>query len=150
MKLIPLWRRGENSARRWRTWPCSLRCPCLVTLMWLVSTWDGENKKRIDALQASLSKSRYSTNKATYFSLVKYIDEGEGTNSLYQVDAFLACWISYFVFLSLSEDRLRNFMFLMAVLLAQGKWLVLAPLFLGDFYACLDECSKNVRRWSIG
>lgn len=36
---------------------------------------DGEDKKRIEALKTSMSKSKYSTNKATYLLWVKYLDE---------------------------------------------------------------------------
>lgn len=78
---------------------------------------DGENKKRTDALQASLSKSKYSTNKITCLSWAKYFDEGEWMNNPYQVNAFLASWLSYFVLLSLLEDGLHNFVFPLEVLL---------------------------------
>lgn len=65
-------------------------------------------------------------------------------NSPYQIDAFLAYWLSYFVFLNFPENGLHSFVFSMAVLLARGKRLLLALFFLGAFYARLDECSNNV------
>lgn len=71
---------------------------------------NGEDKKRIDALKTSLSMLKYSTNKVTYLSWVKYFDEGEGMRSPYQVDPFLAYWLSYFVFLcSLEVDCTISF-----------------------------------------
>lgn len=59
---------------------------------------DGEDKKRIEALQTSLSKSKYSTNKIAYLSWAKYFEEGDEMNNTYQVDAFQAYWLSYFLF----------------------------------------------------
>lgn len=65
-------------------------------------------------------------------------------NKPHQVDAFLAYSLSSFVFPSSPENGLHNFFFSMVLLLAQGKRLALALLFLGAFYAHLDECSNNV------
>lgn len=59
---------------------------------------DGEDKRMINALNTSLSKSKYSTYNATYLSRAKYFDKGKWMNSSYQVDAFLAYCLSYFVF----------------------------------------------------
>lgn len=43
---------------------------------------DGGDQKRVDFLLKSLSKSKHSTNQATYLSRVKYFDEGgEGTKA---------------------------------------------------------------------
>lgn len=64
---------------------------------------DGEDKKWIEALKNSLSKSKHLTNKAMYLLWARYFDEGDGMNSPYQVDAFLA--ISYRILYS--RDRLR-------------------------------------------
>lgn len=76
---------------------------------------DGEDKKRIEALKTSLTKSKYSTNNPSW---AKYFDEGKRTNSLYQVDARRAYCLSYFVFPSSPKDGLHSFIFPMAVLLA--------------------------------
>lgn len=65
-------------------------------------------------------------------------------NSPYQLDAFLAYSLNYFVFPSPLEDGMDPFVFLVAGLLAQGKKLALAPLYMGPLYACLDECSRNI------
>lgn len=59
---------------------------------------EGEDKKRLDALMSSLSKSKYSLIKAAYLSLVKYFTQGTKMNMPYQVDAILAYWLSCFVF----------------------------------------------------
>lgn len=75
---------------------------------------------------------------------MKYFVEGTGKNNKYQLDAFLAYWLNYFVFPSPLEDDMYVFAFPMAVLLAQGKKLALAPWYLGSLYARLDECSKNI------
>lgn len=51
--------------------------------MWLVFIQMGRTRKRIDALIFFLSKLKYSTNKATYLSWLKYFDDGTGMNSPY-------------------------------------------------------------------
>lgn len=48
-----------------------------------------EDWKKVEFLTKSLSCSKYSTNKATYLSWVKYIDEGDGRNSQFQLEAFM-------------------------------------------------------------
>lgn len=78
---------------------------------------EGENKKKVDALASVLSKSKYSTNKGTYFSWVKYFTEGLDMNSSYQPYGFLAYSLNYFVFLSL-ENGMHSFVFPIEVLLA--------------------------------
>lgn len=75
----------------------------------------------IESLSKSPSSSKYSINKAIYFSWVKVIDEGEGKNSQFQIEALLACWLSYFFFPSLPEDGLHSYVFLLPVLLAKGN-----------------------------
>lgn len=53
---------------------------------------DGEDKKRVYFLTKSMSKSKYSINKAIYLSWVDYFDGGgEGSNNSFQVSllAFL-------------------------------------------------------------
>lgn len=58
---------------------------------------DGEDKKKVEALKTSLSKLKYSTNNAMYMLLEKYFDEGDGMNSPYQVDVFLAYWLHIYI-----------------------------------------------------
>lgn len=79
---------------------------------------DNEGQKLVKELQASLSKSKYSFNKATYLSWVKYFKDDAGKDSLCQLAAFLTYWLSFFVFLSPPEDGINSFIFLMAALLA--------------------------------
>lgn len=78
----------------------------------------GQNKKRLDAMTSFLSKSKYSTNKTTYLSWVKYFTEGSRINSPHQLDAFLAYWLNYFMLPSSPEDGMHPFVFPMPVLLA--------------------------------
>lgn len=78
-----------------------------------------------------------------------YFVDGAGSDSRFQLEAFLAYWLSYFVFSGPPEDGVHSSMFPMAVMLAQGRKFALAPWFLGSLYAQLDECSRNVT-WSIG
>lgn len=48
-------------------------------------TLRGEDQKKVEFLTKSLSISKYSTNKATYLSWVKYFDNGEGKNSQFSL-----------------------------------------------------------------
>lgn len=107
---------------------------------------DREDHKQVDFLTKFMSKSKYSNNKSTYLSCAKYFDEGgEGNNSPFQVEAFLAYWLPYF-FLSSPEDGLHNYVFPMVILHASANlfrwhW---RPCSWAIFYARLKECSKNV------
>lgn len=98
---------------------------------------EGENRKRIEALTSSLSKSEYSTDKSTYMWWVKYFVEGPGQNIPYQFNAFLAYWINYFMFPSPLKDNMHPFIFPMVVSLAQGRKLALEPWYFGSIYARL-------------
>lgn len=44
-------------------------------------TLQGEDQNKVEYLTKSPLSSKYATNKATYLSLVKYFDEGNGRNS---------------------------------------------------------------------
>lgn len=57
---------------------------------------DGEDQKRLDFLNKSLSSSKYEANKETYLIWVKFFEEGEGMNSQYQVEAITGYCISSF------------------------------------------------------
>lgn len=105
-------------------------------------TLDGEDQKRLDSLNKSLSNSKYTTNKASYLLWLKCFEEGEEGNKYYQVKALLAYWLSYFVFPSSLEDGLHSYVFPPAVLLAKGERLALVPFYLGSLYTRLDE-KKN-------
>lgn len=57
--------------------------------------------------------------------------------------------LSYqFVFLG-PEDEINPFGFPLAIILAKGKRLALAPIYLSSLYARLDKCVNNVAR-SVG
>lgn len=78
-----------------------------------------------------------------------YFVDGPDSKSAYQLEAFLAYWLNYFIFPSPPEDGVHPSVFSMAVLLAQGKRLPLAAWYLGVLYARLDEAARNVTR-SLG
>lgn len=78
---------------------------------------------------------KYSANKATYLSSICYFESG----------AF-PIWLSYFVFPSSLEDGLNNYGFAVAILLAKGERLALAPLYLASLSERLDECVNNIVR----
>lgn len=80
-------------------------------------------------------KFKYSTNKVTYLSWVKYFFDSAEKNNPHKLDALLAYWLSNFSFPSPTEDGLNNFVFPTAVLLAQKKKFTVGPWYLGALYA---------------
>lgn len=96
---------------------------------------DKENRERHEALTTFLQKTKYgAAKKSTFLTWVTYFVDGPGSKSAYQLEAFLAYWLNYFVFPSPPEDGLHPSVFPMAVLLAQGKRLPLAAWYLGVLY----------------
>lgn len=83
----------------------------------VVDALDAEGEKLVEELHASMTKSKYSSNKGIYLSLLKYFKDGVGITSACHLATFFAYWLQYFVFPSLSEDNLNSFVFLMPVLL---------------------------------
>lgn len=58
-----------------------------------------ENKERHEALTSFLPKTKYSAaKKATFLTWATYFVEGPGNKSAYQLEAFLAYWLNYFIF----------------------------------------------------
>lgn len=102
---------------------------------------DKDSKVRHDALTQFLQKTKYgASKKSTYLTWASYFVDGAGKDSPFQLEAFLAYWLSYFVFPGPPKDGVHSSVFSMEVMLAQGKKLALAPWFLGSLFACLDEC----------
>lgn len=81
--------------------------------------------------------------KSSYSSWIRYFDEGEGRNIGLTLEALLVYWLSWFIFLSGSEDSLNGYVLPLVNLLAKGKKVALAPIYLGSLYARLDECVAN-------
>lgn len=106
-----------------------------------------ENKERHEALTSFLQKTKYgAAKKATFLTWATYFVDGPGNKSAYQLEAFLAHWLNYFIFPSPPEDGVHPSVFPMAVLLVRGKRLPLAAWFLGAMYVRLDEAARNVTR----
>lgn len=79
-------------------------------------------------------------------SWTKSFEEGEGRKIIYQVEAFLVYWLSYFVYPSCHQDGLQSYVFALAVMLVKRKRFALATLYLGSLYARLDKCLHNIFR----
>lgn len=108
---------------------------------------DRENRERHEALTTFLQKTKYgAAKKSTFLTWATYFVDRPGSKSAYQLKAFLAYWLNYFVFPSPPEYGVHPSVFPMAVLLAQGKRLPLAAWYLGVLYARLDEATRNVTR----
>lgn len=69
-----------------------------------------------------------------------YFTQGAGATSEIVLDAMLSYWLSWYVLLSGPEDGINSYIFPLAIRLAKGKSLALAPIFLGSLYYRLDEC----------
>lgn len=106
--------------------------------IWVVP--DREDQEKLDSSNA-LSDSRYSANEATFLSWIRHFEEAVVKASKYQVEALPSYRFSYF---PSPEDGLNNYVFALAIFLAKGKRLALAPLYLGSLYNRLDECVHNI------
>lgn len=114
-----------------------------------VDVLDGEGESMLGLLHNAMERAKYISNKLTYLSWMTFFVKGEGRNAEFQLAAFFAYWLSYFVFPNPPDDGLNPFVFRMAVLLAQKKPVALGPWFLGSLYKRLDECGRNIAR-SVG
>ncbi|MED6132603.1 hypothetical protein PIB30_020613 [Stylosanthes scabra] len=59
--------------------------------------------------------------------------------------AFIAYWLSKYVFLGPADECLSQGVFLLACVIAQGRCVPLAPLYLGSLYARLDHFSEQLK-----
>lgn len=80
---------------------------------------DKDSKVRHDALTQFLQKTKYrASKKSTYLTWASYFVDGAGRDNPFQPQAFLAYWLSYFVFPGPPEDGVHSSVFSMAVMLA--------------------------------
>lgn len=80
---------------------------------------DKQNKERHEALTSFFQKTKYGTvKKSTFLTLATYFVDGAGNKSAYQLEAFLAYWLYYFIFPSSPENGIHSSTFSMAMLLA--------------------------------
>ncbi|KAM7498860.1 hypothetical protein LguiA_023274 [Lonicera macranthoides] len=85
--------------------------------------------------QARLELSRTTAHKAVHYSwMVKFM----GSGSEIEHEAFLVLWLSRFVFPSSSRDTIRKNVFPIAILLARGTKIALAPAVLSTIYRDLS------------
>lgn len=110
----------------------------------VVDALDAEGERLVEELYTAMVKSKYTSNKATYLSWVKYFKDGMGKESPCQLAAFFAYWLSYLAFLSPPEDALNSFVFPITALPAQKKPVALGPWFLGSLYPARRVC-RSVR-----
>lgn len=89
-----------------------------------------QDEKTPHSLPSTLLSLKTSS-KCTYASWIQYFDEGERKESGLVVEALLLDWLSWFILPSRPEDEINSFVFPMAILLAIGERLALAPLCLG-------------------
>lgn len=94
--------------------------------------------------QAATSYGNGIFTKSSYSSWTHYFDEGEGSHNGLIMEALSTYWLSWFIFLSALEDVLKDYIFPLTILLAKGKNVALAPIYLGPLYARLDDCVANV------
>lgn len=80
---------------------------------------DKDSKARHDALTQFLQKTNYgASKKSTYLNWASYFVDGTRRDSPFQLEAFLAYWLSYFVFSVPPEDGVHSSVFSMTVMLA--------------------------------
>lgn len=99
-------------------------------------------------MNEALSESKHK-NETAYPTWVTYFTQGAGARSEVVLKAMLAYWLSWYVLPSGPKDGMNPYVFPLAVRLAKGEKLALAPVFLGSLFFNLDECGQNLVK-SIG
>lgn len=98
-----------------------------------------KRERRLGALNRAFSESKHNS-KSTYSTWVQYFTQGAGAKSEIEFDAMLAYWLSCNALPSGPEDGINHYIFPLAIRLARGEKLALAPVFLGSLSYRLDEC----------
>lgn len=63
-----------------------------------------------------------------------------------KLKAMLSFWLSWYVLSSGPEDSINAYVFPMAIRLARGEKVALAPIFLGSLFYRLNECVQTLIR----
>ncbi|XP_057433125.1 protein MAINTENANCE OF MERISTEMS-like [Lotus japonicus] len=106
----------------------------------LETTEEKEIEAKLIALRSMFIKSR--AKKATQTQWMKHFMDNE---SQLEHEGFLSMWLSRFVFPAISEDTILKSVFSIAVHLARGTRIALAPAVLASIYRDLSLLSKSVR-----
>lgn len=77
--------------------------------------------------------------------IVEIFQESKRENNEFEFEAMLAYWLSWYV-LSSDPTDLNSYVYPLAVLLAKGEKLALAPVYLWSLFFRLDVCIKNIIR----
>lgn len=86
--------------------------------------------------------------KSTCASWERHFIFRAGTGSDVEFEAMLSYWMSWYVLPSGREDGLNPYVFPLAIKLAKGERLALAPVYIGSLFR-LDECVGNIVK-SVG
>lgn len=70
--------------------------------------------------------------------------EGPGATSEVVLEVMLAFWLLWYVLPSGPKDDINYYVFPLAIRLAKGEKVALAPIFLGSLYYRLDECVQSL------
>ncbi|GAV70635.1 PMD domain-containing protein [Cephalotus follicularis] len=117
-----------------------------------------EEKLMNTALIKSLKASNVGSARATFSSWIKYhfgsaVDEkkclldfekGKGFKPKLNLAAFIAFWLSRYVFPCLLVDGVNRSLFMLAIKISKGDRFYLAPLFVGSLYKRLDLYKRSM------
>lgn len=106
---------------------------------------DDEGEIRLSLLNEALVASKHK-GKSTYNSWVSFFTSGPGEANEVKVEAMLSFWLSWYVLPSGPEDGINAFVFPLAIRLARGEKVALAPIFLRSLFYRLDECIESLVR----
>lgn len=115
----------QLSRMSWTSWPC---------LYMAKLTWCARHSLE------NIRKATVVNGGGTFYQVficigLLYFHEGNGRHSEFVVEALLAYWLSWLIFSSGREDGWNDYVFLLAFLLAKGKKVALAPIYLEPLYA---------------
>lgn len=106
---------------------------------------DVDGEIRLTLLNEALVASKHKR-KSTYNTWVSFFTNGPGVASEVRVEAMLSFWLSWYILPSGPKDGLNAFVFPLAIHLARGEKVALAPIFLGSLFYRLDECVQSLVR----
>ncbi|KAK9277971.1 hypothetical protein L1049_027528 [Liquidambar formosana] len=141
----------------------------VVVLTWLTpfgeEKWSGiilspQEQKADEALRDAVVEIGGSQKKCTLSGWVRYFYKdfgakgksakpGVGHESDYELEAFIAYWLCRHVLEGGPEDGINGWVFPLAIRLAGGTRLALAPLFLGTLYHRLDMIKRSKGRYVV-
>lgn len=97
-----------------------------------------EGKRKLEALNKALSESKLQTK--VYTPRGEILTYGAGAGSDIEFEAMLSYWLSWYILPDGPEESLNAYIYPLAIRLARGDRLTLAPIYLGSLFYRTSVC----------